>query len=89
MNVEDRLAELCKALGHPARVRILTFLARQQGCCCGPIVDATGLAQSTTSQHLKVLKDAGLIQGNIDGKHVCYCIQPDALGELRRLITNM
>ena len=71
---ENRLARYAKALGHPARVAILKLLASRQTCICGDIVDELPLSQSTVSQHLKELKDAGLIQGEIEGAKVCYCI---------------
>lgn len=80
------LATLAKALGHPARVKILRFLASKQSCICGDIVDQIGLAQSTVSQHLKVLKDAGLIQGTIDPPTVCYCINPRTIQQLKSLV---
>jgi DNA-binding HxlR family transcriptional regulator len=73
---ENRLAKYAKALGHPARVAILKLLAKKQSCVCGDIVDELPLSQSTVSQHLKELKEAGLIQGEIDGAKVCYCIDP-------------
>lgn len=75
-----RLAELAKAMAHPARIAILQYLAEQDACVCGAIVDALPLSQATVSQHLKVLKAAGLVQGNIDGPRVCYCIHPENLG---------
>ena len=71
---QNELAALAKALGHPARIAILQFLATRQACICGDIVDELPLSQSTVSQHLKELKQAGLIKGNIDGPSVCYCI---------------
>ncbi|MFC0773786.1 ArsR/SmtB family transcription factor [Terrimonas alba] len=71
---ENRLAKYAKALAHPARIAILNFLARQQSCMCGDIVDVLPLSQSTVSQHLKELKEAGLIKGEIEGARVCYCI---------------
>lgn len=71
---ENRLAKYAKALAHPARIAILQFLSKQQSCMCGDIVEELPLSQSTVSQHLKELKDAGLIQGSIDGAKVCYCI---------------
>jgi ArsR family transcriptional regulator len=83
------LAGLSKALGHPARVKILRLLARRDACICGDIVDELPLAQSTVSQHLKVLKDAGLIRGDIDGPRVCYCIEPGALRRLRDLVGGL
>jgi len=75
---QNELAMLSKALGHPARIAILQFLATQNSCICGDIVDELPLSQSTVSQHLKELKNAGLIQGNIEGPSVCYCINKDA-----------
>ncbi|MGB5812495.1 MAG: metalloregulator ArsR/SmtB family transcription factor [Polyangiales bacterium] len=86
-NVE--LAALARALGHPARVRILRFLASKNACICGEIVDELDLAQSTVSQHLKVLKKAGLIQGEIDGPRVCYCISPHTMRRLRALVGSL
>jgi DNA-binding transcriptional ArsR family regulator len=71
---ENRLAAYAKALAHPARIAILQFLAKQQSCVCGEIVAVLPLSQSTVSQHLKELKEAGLIKGSIDGVNVCYCI---------------
>jgi DNA-binding transcriptional ArsR family regulator len=71
---DNRLARYAKALGHPARVAILRVLAEKRACMCGDIVELLPIAQSTVSQHLKELKDAGLIQGDIDGPRVCYCI---------------
>jgi DNA-binding transcriptional ArsR family regulator len=70
---EGDLALLARALGHPARVRILRLLLRRDTCFCGQIVDELPLAQATVSQHLKVLKEAGLVTGEIDGTHTCYC----------------
>ena len=82
-----RLARLCKALGHPARLAILRYLAGRRGTCtCGDIVDQLPLAQSTVSQHLKVLKDAGLIIGEVEPPRVCYCLNERALEELKRAV---
>lgn len=71
---EILIARFAKALGHPARIAILRVLLERKACICGDIVDELPLSQSTVSQHLKELKEAGLIQGDIDGKKVCYCI---------------
>lgn len=71
---ELTLAKYAKALSHPARVAILNVLLKKQSCICGDIVDELPLSQSTVSQHLKELKEAGLIKGDIDGVSVCYCI---------------
>lgn len=72
-----RIARYAKALAHPARVAILQMLARKNSCACGMLVDELPLSQSTVSQHLKELKEAGLIRGDIDGTSVCYCIDPE------------
>jgi len=71
---ENKLANVAKALGHPARIAILNLLAKRDACMCGDIVDELPLSQSTVSQHLKELKEAGLITGEIEGAKVCYCI---------------
>lgn len=71
---DNKIASYAKALAHPARVAILKLLIKKQACICGDIVDELPLSQSTVSQHLKELKEAGLIKGDIEGKKVCYCI---------------
>jgi DNA-binding transcriptional ArsR family regulator len=71
---DNKLAKYAKALAHPARIAILKLLAAKNSCICGDIVDELPLSQSTVSQHLKELKDAGLIKGDIEGARVCYCI---------------
>jgi ArsR family transcriptional regulator len=86
---DEELAALAKAIGHPARVKILRLLVRKEACICGDIVDELPLAQSTVSQHLKVLKEAGLIRGEVDGPRVCYCIEPSALRRLRALVGGL
>jgi len=86
---DTELALLAKALGHPARVQILRLLARKNTCICGEIVDDLGLAQSTVSQHLKVMKEAGIIQGEIDGPRVCYCLDPRTLRRLKALVGGL
>ena len=73
---QNKLALMLKALGHPARIAILQHLVKAQACICGDLVDELGLAQATISQHLKELKNVGLIQGTIEGTSVCYCIDP-------------
>ncbi len=83
---DQELASLSKALGHPARVKILRILVRRNASVCGDIVEELPLAQSTVSQHLKVLKDAGLIRGDVDGPRVCYCVEPRALRRLKALV---
>jgi len=86
---DRELAALAKAVGHPARVAILRLLARKNACVCGEIVDELPLAQSTVSQHLKVLKQAGLIQGEVDGPRICYCIDPRSLRRLKVLVAGL
>ncbi len=71
---QNKIAKYMKALGHPARVAILEVLIKKQACICGDIVDELPLSQSTVSQHLKELKEAGLIKGDVEGVKVCYCI---------------
>jgi predicted transcriptional regulator len=73
---QNELAAMAKAIAHPARIAILQYLVKKNACVCGDIVEELGLAQATTSQHLKELKNAGIIQGNIEGVNVCYCIHP-------------
>ncbi len=86
---DEELAALAKAIGHSARVQIIRILVRKTTCVCGDIVDEVPLAQSTVSQHLKVLKEAGLIRGEVDGLRVCYCIEPRALRRLRALVAGI
>ena len=86
---DEELAILAKAVGHPARVQIVRLLVRRESCVCGDIVDELPLAQSTVSQHLKVLKEAGLIRGDIDGPRVCYCVEPRVLRRLKALVGSL
>lgn len=81
-----KTAELAKALSHPARIAILELLARRDACICEDITNQLPLAQSTVSQHLKALKSAGLIQGNIDGVRVCYCLNKENMEELKSVM---
>ena len=85
----EELASLCKALGHPARVQILQILIARQSCICGEIVEVMPLAQSTVSEHLRILKKAGLVQGDVDGTRICYCVNPTALNRLKTLIHSL
>jgi DNA-binding transcriptional ArsR family regulator len=89
VDADEELAGLAKAVGHPARVQILRILSRREACVCGDLVEELPLAQSTVSQHLKVLKDSGLIRGDVDGPRVCYCIEPRALRRLKALIGGL
>lgn len=85
----EQLAQLAWAVAHPARVRIVQLLMSRQACVCGEIVDTLPLAQSTVSQHLKILKMSGLIQGEVDGPKVCYCINQQKLQQLKSLIAKI
>lgn len=85
---QNRLAVLAKALAHPARIAILEFLARSDACMCGDIVEELPLSQSTVSQHLRELKEAGLIRGDVEGTRVCYCINSKALEEAKKMLNN-
>lgn len=71
---DNKIAKYAKALAHPARIAILQLLIKKQACICGDIVDELPLSQSTVSQHLKELKEAGLIKGDVEGVKICYCI---------------
>jgi ArsR family transcriptional regulator len=86
---DEALAVLAKAIAHPVRVQIVRMLAQIEGCVCGDIVDKLPLAQSTVSQHLKVLKDAGLVRGTIEGASVSYCIDPQGMRRLRLLVAAL
>ncbi len=86
---DGELAGLARALAHPARVRIVRLLAARSECVCGQIVLDVGLAQATVSQHLTVLKEAGIVQGETDGPRVCYCLDPAKLKRLRELIQGL
>lgn len=83
------LAAMTKALGHPARIAILQFLAARKACVCGDIVDELPLSQSTVSQHLKELKNAGLIKGNIEGPSVCYCIDEKNWNRVQKNLSQL
>jgi ArsR family transcriptional regulator len=86
---DREIAAIARALGHPARVAILRHLIQGGECVCGKIVDVMPLAQATVSQHLKVLKEAGLVRGEIDGPRVCYCANPDVLALLGERLASL
>jgi DNA-binding transcriptional ArsR family regulator len=88
-DAEAELAALAKAIAHLLRLQILRQLQARTSCVCGDIVDALPVAQSTVSQHLKVLKDVGLIRGEVDGPRVCYCLEPRTLRRLKVLIAAL
>ena len=85
---EQRLALMLKALGNPVRFQILQILAEKQVCITGEIVDFTNLAQSTVSQHLKVLREAGLISGEVEGPATCYCLNVQGILWLKEQISD-
>ena len=85
---QKKMASYCKAIAHPARIAILEFLIQKQNCFCGDIVDQLPLSQSTVSQHLKELKKAGLIKGDIEGTKVCYCINQTSWQEAKILLNQ-
>jgi ArsR family transcriptional regulator len=86
---DKTLAELAQALSHPARVAIVRLLMERKTCLCGDIVEVLPLAQSTVSQHLKMLKQAGWIEGEVDGPRVCYCLNPQTLKRFKNLIKSL
>jgi ArsR family transcriptional regulator, arsenate/arsenite/antimonite-responsive transcriptional repressor len=81
----DAFARICKALGHPARVQIVEYLKQIDQCICGDIVARLPLAQSTVSQHLKILKGAGLVKGIVEGPCTCYCLDVDRLHAFKKM----
>ncbi len=85
----ENIAKVCKALSHPARVLILEYLKGIDTCICGDIVNLLPLSQSTVSQHLKQLKDAGLIRGDIEGTKTCYCIDKHVLENFKQTVKSL
>lgn len=86
---QNEIAILLKALAHPARVAIIEYLLSVDSCICNDIVDEIKLAQPTVSQHLKELKNAGIIQGEIEGKAICYCVNPETLKKLEHFVAEI
>jgi len=86
---QNKIASIAKVLGHPARIAILQFLLKEQTCICGDLVIEIGLAQSTISQHLKEMKNIGLIKGNITGTKVCYCIDTTTFNEIKMTFNSV
>ncbi|MBL7705504.1 MAG: winged helix-turn-helix transcriptional regulator [Taibaiella sp.] len=86
---QNQVATIAKALGHPARIAIIEYLLKVNACICSDIVDELPLAQPTVSQHLKELKNAGLIKGNIEGNSICYCIEEKTFNILKEYFTNI
>src|SRR5262245_33225471 len=86
---DEELAALARALSHPARVAIVRHLATSGTCICGQLVDLLPLAQATVSQHLKVLKESGLVRGDVDGPRTCYCVDPVAVKRFQSLAADL
>lgn len=86
---QNEIATLAKAIGHPARIAILEYLLKVNTCICGDIVNELPLAQPTISQHLKELKNAGLIKGNVEGNAICYCVDEKGIEKLQSYFGNM
>lgn len=85
----ETFAMICKALGHPARIKIVNYLRKMDRCVCGRIVEILPLAQSTVSQHLKSLKQAGLIQGEVEGLNTCYCLDKEVIEKFKRTVESL
>lgn len=85
----DSLAATAKALAHPARLRVLEALGQRGECLCGEVVEVVGLAQSTVSQHLKVLREAGLVSGTVDGPRTCYCLNAGGIARARDAFASL
>lgn len=86
---QNRIASIAKALGHPARIAIIEHLLKVDACICSDIVEEIPLAQSTISQHLKELKNAGLIKGSIEGTSICYCIEESTFAVLKQYFAEI
>jgi DNA-binding transcriptional ArsR family regulator len=89
LNMQDAFAQICKALAHPARIRIVEYLKKEDRCICGDIVGILPLAQSTVSQHLKILKQSGLVHGEIEGLCTCYCLNKETLSRFKDMVNNL
>ncbi|MEZ5015038.1 MAG: metalloregulator ArsR/SmtB family transcription factor [Chitinophagales bacterium] len=85
---DNKVAQYAKALSHPARIAIMRYLLRSNACVCGDIVDQLPLSQSTVSQHLRELKNAGLIKGEIEGVTTCYCVDMKEWEKARNILTQ-
>ena len=86
---QNELAQIAKVFGHPARLAILEYLLKSNTCICGDLVEELGLAQATISQHLKELKNAEIIKGNIEGTSVCYCINAEKWAEIKSIFNTL
>ena len=85
----DALAKIFKALGHPTRVKIVEHLIKINSCVCGEIVNIFPFSQSTISQHLKLLKESGIVHGEIEGPKTCYCVDFEVLNKLKKYVSNL
>jgi ArsR family transcriptional regulator, arsenate/arsenite/antimonite-responsive transcriptional repressor len=85
---QNQIAKIAKVIGHPARVAIMEYLVKQNTCICGDLVNEIGLAQPTISQHLKELKNIGLIKGTIEGTSICYCIDTDSWNRFKQVFDS-
>ena len=85
----EQFSKICKALGHPARVRIVEYLKGADACICGEIVNMLPLAQSTVSQHLKILKESGLVKGEIEGPRTCYCLDMTVMNQFKAMASKL
>jgi len=88
-DIQNDIAKIAKALGHPARVAIVEYLAKVNVCICGDIVNELPLAQPTVSQHLKELKNAGIIKGEIEGNSICYCIDEQVIDRITTYLSDI
>lgn len=86
---QNEIAQLAKAFAHPARIAIIDFLLKSESCICGDIVNELPLAQPTVSQHLKELKNAGIIKGNISGNSICYCIDDEKWNKFKEILNSL
>ncbi|MBA4393990.1 MAG: ArsR family transcriptional regulator [Desulfobacca sp.] len=86
---QEAFANLCKALAHPARLKIINYLKQVNQCICGHIVDILPLSQSTVSQHLKILKEANLIWGEVDGPRTCYCLNLEMFEKFKKMAAEL
>lgn len=85
---QNEMAKVAKVLAHPARIAILEYISKQQGCICTDLVDEIGLAQPTISQHLNEIKKLGLLKGTFEGKNLCYCINQEKWEEMQQLFAS-
>jgi ArsR family transcriptional regulator, arsenate/arsenite/antimonite-responsive transcriptional repressor len=87
--LQNKVSNLAKALAHPARIAIIEHLLKVNSCICGDIVEELPLAQATVSQHLKAMKEVGIIKGSIEGKSICYCIDENGINDLKEYFINI